>query len=295
MASRPPTRNHRVILECNNNIYICGTKIIKNFEGVLNEGYVKSYDSVSKRYRIMYEEREEEYMTHNEVKNHLKSKRIRRGRVRTRNISSLRGQTNLFGDVLSSSDSNKFGDEFPEHPNENCSIITYQNIGQQPESAYERKSRETAKAFKMSKASIALYTELLICEEKLRVNEKFNDRMQYKNPRSFSVVSSNQRLIDETPWNLVGGTAITIDEGFLAHKTTDGTGSDPERLGRWTWIRLRGRDQIHTRFVSAYRPCKNIGTSTTWTQHLNHFRLLGVTNPDPRKIFDEDLCSEISN
>ena len=199
MASRPPTRNHRVILECNNNIYICGTKIIKNFEGVINEGYVKSYDSVSKRYRIMYEEREEEYMTHNEVRNHLKSKRIRRGRGRTRNISSLNGQTNLFGDVLSSSNSNKFGDEFPEHPNENCSIITYQNIGQQPESAYERKSRETAKAFKMSKASIALYTELSICEEKLRINEKFNDRMQYKNPRSFSVVSSNQRLIDETP------------------------------------------------------------------------------------------------
>ena len=119
MANRPPTRNHRVILECNNNIYIRGTKIIKNFEGVLNEGYAKSYDSVSKRYRIMYEEREEEYMTDNEVKNNLKSKRIRRGRVRTRNISSLRGQTNLFGDVLSLSDSNNFGDAFPEHPAEN--------------------------------------------------------------------------------------------------------------------------------------------------------------------------------
>ncbi len=85
----------------------------------------------------MYEEREEEFMTHNEVKKHLKSKRIRRGRVRTRNISSLRGQRNLFGDLLSLSDSNTFGDEFPESPAENCSIITYQNIGQQPELAYE--------------------------------------------------------------------------------------------------------------------------------------------------------------
>ncbi len=41
-----------------------------------------------------------------------------------------------------------------------------------------------------------------------------------KTPDLFSVVSSNKRLIDETPWNLVGGTAISIDEGFLAHRTT---------------------------------------------------------------------------
>ena len=66
----------------------------------------------------------------------------------------------------------------------------------------------------------------------LPVNEKFNDRMQYYNPKSFSVISSNQRLLEETSWNLVGGTAITINEGFLAHKTTGGIGSDPERLGR---------------------------------------------------------------
>ena len=63
--------------------------------------------------------------------------------------------------------------------------------------------------------------------------------------------------MDETPWNLVGGTAITIDGGFLAHKATNGIGKDPTKLGRWTWMRLFGRDQIHTRFVSAYRPCRN--------------------------------------
>ena len=92
--------------------------------------------------------------------------------------------------------------------------------------------------------------------------------MQQHNPRSFSLVSSNKNLMHETPWNLTGGTAITIDEGFLAHTTTNGMGKDPTKLGRWTWMRLRGKDQIHTRFVSAYRPCKNVGISTTWTQHL---------------------------
>ena len=199
MANRSSRRNHRVILDCNNNVYICGTKIIKKFEGVFYEGCVKSYESVNKKYRIEYEDGKEELMTHNEVKNSLKNSRIRRGRVRTRNITSRRGQSNLFGEILSSKDSDEFGDKFPKSPAENCSIITYQNIGQQPRSAFDRKSRETSKAFKKSKASIALYAELSICEEMLPVNEKFNDRMQFFNPRSFSVVSSNQRLMNETP------------------------------------------------------------------------------------------------
>ena len=58
-------------------------------------------------------------------------------------------------------------------------------------------------------------------------------------------------------------------------------------------MRLRGRDQIHTRFVSAYRPCRNQGISTTWTQHLNYFRLKGDHVTNPRDKFDEDLCEEI--
>ena len=184
MASTTSNRNHRVILECNN-IYFSGTKIIKMFEGVYNEGTVKYYKSENKKYRVVYENGEEEDLTHNEIKNNLKVKRRRRGRVRTRNITSVYGQRNLHGEVLTSKDSDTFGDEFPKSPETNCSIITYQNIGQQPQSRYERKAIETSKAFRMSKASIACntYWKLL-----LKTNVCFVYFLQFTFFNSLSIV-----------------------------------------------------------------------------------------------------------
>ena len=90
MASTTSNRNHRVVLECNN-IYFSGTKIIKKFEGVYNKGTVKYYKSENKKYHVVYKNGEEEDLTHNEIKNNLKVKRRRRGRVRTRNITSVFG------------------------------------------------------------------------------------------------------------------------------------------------------------------------------------------------------------
>lgn len=178
----------------------------------------------------MYNNGEEEDLSQSEIRTNLKSKRRRRNR--TRNNTSLLGQRNLHSKVPSSKDSDAFGDEFPKSPEENCSIITYQNIGQQPQQRYDKKAINTSKAFKKSKVTVALYTELSICEEKIPPNEEFNGIMKEYSPRSMSIVSSNQNLREETSWNLVDGTAVTIDEGFLAHKVTDGIGKDLEKLGR---------------------------------------------------------------
>ena len=72
-------------------------------------------------------------------------------------------------------------------------------------------------------------------------------------------------LGEEATWNVVGGTAITLDENLGSHKVSEGYGTDKEKLGRWMWIRVRGKNEVHTRFVSAYKPCKNIGLGTVWT------------------------------
>ena len=80
-----------------------------------------------------------------------------------------------------------------------------------------------------------MYAELSIDECQIPENEKFNDRMRLFNPKSVSFVSSNRNIKkSEAPWNLVGGTAITIDEGFASHMTTQGMGRDKTGLGRWT-------------------------------------------------------------
>ena len=58
-----------------------------------------------------------------------------------------------------------------------------------------------------------------------------------------------------------------------------------------TW--LEQWDNIHSRFINAYRPCKNKGLNTVWTQQRNHYQKKGIENPDPIEIFDKDLIKEM--
>ena len=86
-----------------------------------------------------------------------------------------------------------------------------------------------------------------------------------------------------------------MDANLLSHMEKQGFGKDKTGLGRWTWCRIRGCDNIFTRFISAYRPCRNVTSMQgCWAQQINFFRNeLNIRNPDPRKIFDEDLCKEL--
>ena len=46
--------------------------------------------------------------------------------------------------------------------------------------------------------------------------KKNNDQIQHFNQKSFSLVSSNKNCGAEAGWNVVGGTTITINEGFVS-------------------------------------------------------------------------------
>ena len=57
-------------------------------------------------------------------------------------------------------------------------------------------------------------------------------------------------------------------------------GVNPSKLGRWLWVRIRGKAGESTIFVSAYRPCKNTnGVDTVWKQHVRYYQ-------DEREIKD---------
>ena len=74
--------------------------------------------------------------------------------------------------------------------------------------------------------------------------------------KSFSILNNNRNEKDVL-WNLQGGTGITVDEHFRSHQTKNGNGMDKTGLGRWTWICIRGKEEIHTRYISKYKQCKN--------------------------------------
>ena len=123
--------------------------------------------------------------------------------------------------------------------------------------------------FKHSKENISIYAEPLINDRLMNPNEKFSDRMKMKNPGSFSIISCNTKLGESAKWNTVGGNAITLDANLLSHMEHQGYGKDKSGLGRWTWCRIRGCDNIFTRFISAYRPCRNTTSMLgCWAQQI---------------------------
>ena len=71
-----------------------------------------------------------------------------------------------------------------------------------------------------------------------------------------------------------------------------GKGTDPSEMGRWTWVRIKGRNNMYTRIYSIYRPCKSHGPHTTYTQQVN---ALNETQDlrCPQTAMMEDLSTEI--
>lgn len=65
------------------------------------------------------------------------------------------------------------------------------------------------------------------------------------NQKSFLLVSSNQYCGKEAGWNVVDGTAITIDEGFVSHRVQQGMGKDKKGLGTWVYSIFRGKGNQH--------------------------------------------------
>jgi hypothetical protein len=87
-----------------------------------------------------------------------------------------------------------------------------------------------------------------------------------------------------------GGTAI-FSIGSAAHRVAE-KGSDPSKLGRWTWTRYRGNHNQTLRVITAYRPNQPNGPFTVYAQHNAFFHSSG-TPRCPRKAFLQDLCDDL--
>ena len=89
-----------------------------------------------------------------------------------------------------------------------------------------------------------------------------------------------------------GGTGLLCLGDMRSRKHGD-MGSDPDNLGRWTWIRLQGRHNTFLRVVSAYKPCKNTSdTGSSYQQQLRYFRSQQEFRC-PRELFDIHLQHQL--
>ena len=79
----------------------------------------------------------------------------------------------------------------------------------------------------------------------------FKKKMRRVNRGTQTYYNYNTNAREVSDWRLSGGTALTVDRNLGSHKAVNGSGKDIKGLGRWTWFRARGRNNIHTRFISA--------------------------------------------
>jgi hypothetical protein len=95
---------------------------------------------------------------------------------------------------------------------------------------------------------------------------------------------------------LPGGTATLVTNGFTGRIAN--SGSDPRGLGRWTYVRIKGKSNARILVVTIYQVCKTTiqaaGDSTAFSQQWNLLRASGQDRPNPRAQFSQDLSDFLS-
>jgi hypothetical protein len=86
-----------------------------------------------------------------------------------------------------------------------------------------------------------------------------------------------------------GGTLTTVVGRWQSRVTKKG--HNPTGLGRWSYLKFSSNKQ-NLIVITAYRPCKTMGPTTTWTQQWLLLREKNK-NPDPIKAFDKDLADTL--
>jgi hypothetical protein len=83
-----------------------------------------------------------------------------------------------------------------------------------------------------------------------------------------------------------GRMLMTITGKWQSRITSQG--QDDRGLGRWSYMKLNSNKKSLV-IVTAYRPCVSHGPSTAWMQQWALLRQSSAKDPDPIKIFYEDL------
>ena len=139
---------------------------------------------------------------------------------------------------------------------------------------------------------IVLVQEIGVNWSKLDRRNQFHERMkdhfEQGTMRAKLSFNSHDKSGSAKQW---GGTGV-ISHGKLSHYTM-AAGADTSGLGRWTWVRYWGKNNVSLRVVSIYQPSENTnGIVSVPAQHKAYLQSKDDDRP-PRTAFKEDLSAEL--
>jgi hypothetical protein len=179
----------------------------------------------------------------------------------------------------------EFGDILTRKPDRILHVFL-QNVNRLPVHRHAVKSKQLISTIAHKQINIALLTEVGLYWKLIRPDDQWYERTRESFQTSRSVMAYNITEPSMTSTTQFGGVGIIATDA-AAHRVID-QGVDSSGLGRWSWLRLEGKQNHFLRVVSAYRPVVATGPSTVHAQHERYLSLHD-REEDPRSAFYTDL------
>jgi hypothetical protein len=167
--------------------------------------------------------------------------------------------------------------------------VGMQNVNMLPESARHYKSRQLVNHIREGEYDIFFMNEVRLYWNKLDACDQWAERVTSLND-STAIFANNTTELELSETLQYGGVGM-VATGETKHQILS-RGKDPTGMGRWVWMRMEGKANLHVRLVTAYRPCESGGTSTVFQQHSRALAKKGDFR-NPRTAILEDLAEAI--
>lgn len=174
--------------------------------------------------------------------------------------------------------------------NKDCCRIGFQNVNGFPATNYGEKNQATHGFLYTNEFDAFGAAELNRHWKNIPPDHRLQTRVSRWFPSAHTSVAYNTTESPKSDWQVGGVCVWSLNQ--MAHRVC-GQGSDASGLGRWTWVRYRGKNQTSLRFVTAYRASKvSKGSSTVYAQQRNTL-LKRDDSRCPRQAFVEDIGKEV--
>ena len=225
------------------------------------------------------------------------------------NPSSQAAHSSLDAFLNSRPSGNFFGDNSNAHDSRSTRIL-FQNVHGIPLKMGEEKQRGLFQCWKDERVGISLLAEMNLNWNAVPLGQRWYDRVRQGGVKRghYSSVAYNalQEIPSKSAFQWGGCSATLLNQVSHASRSA---GVDPTGLGRWAWVKVRGRAQLASNdraeesadsiardlvVISAYRPNKpSQSTGSVWNRQRN-FWLGRDLDVDPREKFTSDLVDDIA-
>lgn len=215
-------------------------------------------------------ERDRNSMVHNQYRNQLTQMSIRNS------TSPILNNMKSWGDSLET--------KSHEHIR-----VAFRNINSLPPISTHVKNKEMIKDLYDAKIDIFGCSEVNLNWRVLpyqdRPHERFRGIFE-----SFKLSWSHNEDPEFDDRYQIGGT-LMIANHPIGHRVSK-TGNDKDKLGRWSWMLMQGRQGIKVRIVTVYRPVQSLGPTSAYQQQQKQLLSKNI-DTNPRTQLLDDLSVDL--